>query len=79
MLVSGSVAHKGTGSTNGPNRYGITKAAFHRLYQQLNAEDMGIPVASLSPGQKERDGKGVMKHHQKGGIVVNIQTLETGC
>ena len=31
-------------------RYGITKAAFHRLYQQLNAEELGVPVATLSPG-----------------------------
>ena len=47
-------------------RYGVTKAAFHRLYQQLNAEDLGVPVASLSPG---RPGKwpddGCTKHPPK--------------
>lgn len=56
----GRVLHLGTSVAHVPQRgtatYGITKAAFHRLYQQLNAEQIGIPVSSLSPGLVDTDG-----------------------
>eukprot|EP00434_Breviolum_minutum_P024356 symbB.v1.2.021509.t1/scaffold1858.1/size98333/2 len=56
----GRVLHLGTSVAHNPQKgtatYGITKAAFHRLYQQLNAEDLGVPVASLSPGLVDTEG-----------------------
>ena len=56
----GRVLHLGTSVAFCPQRgtatYGITKAAFHRLYQQLNAEDLGVPVGSLSPGMVDTEG-----------------------
>ena len=36
--------------------YGVTKMAFHRMYEQLNAEQVGVPVASLSPGMVDTEG-----------------------
>lgn len=57
---SGRVLHLGTSVAFQPQRgtatYGVTKAAFHRLYQQLNAEDLGVPVGSLSPGMVDTEG-----------------------
>merc|ERR1712050_583271 len=63
----GRVLHLGTSVAHRPQQgtatYGVTKAAFHRLYQQLNAEGLGVPVASLSPGLV--DTEGVRDHVQK--------------
>jgi len=36
--------------------YGITKAAFFRLFQQLNAEGLDVAVGSLSPGLVDTEG-----------------------
>lgn len=56
----GRILHLGTSVAFRPQRgtatYGITKMAFHRLYQQLNAEGTGVPVASLSPGMVDTEG-----------------------
>ncbi|CAK9077710.1 unnamed protein product [Durusdinium trenchii] len=56
----GRVLHLGTSVAFQPQKgtatYGITKAAFHRLYQQLNAEDLAVPVGSLSPGLVDTEG-----------------------
>eukprot|EP00933_Yihiella_yeosuensis_P061500 TRINITY_DN64322_c0_g1_i1.p1 TRINITY_DN64322_c0_g1~~TRINITY_DN64322_c0_g1_i1.p1 ORF type:complete len:257 (-),score=49.18 TRINITY_DN64322_c0_g1_i1:60-830(-) len=64
---SGRVLHLGTSVAHNPQpgtaTYGVTKAAFHRLYQQLNAEGIGVPVGSLSPGLV--DTEGVRDHVQK--------------
>lgn len=47
----------------GTATYGVSKMAFHRLYEQLNAEGLGIPCASLSPGIV--DTEGVRDHVEK--------------
>lgn len=56
----GRVLHLGTSVAHRPQRgtatYGITKMAFHRLYEQMNAEGAGVPVASLSPGMVDTEG-----------------------
>ncbi|CAK0859963.1 unnamed protein product [Prorocentrum cordatum] len=56
----GRVLHLGTSVAHTPQRatatYGVTKAAFFRLYQQLNAEGLGVPCGSLSPGLVDTEG-----------------------
>jgi len=57
----GRILHLGTSVAfhpqHGTATYGITKMAFHRLYQQLNAENgLGVPVGSLSPGMVDTEG-----------------------
>lgn len=63
----GRVLHLGTSVAHFPQRatatYGVTKMAFHRLYQQVNAEGLGVPCGSLSPGLV--DTEGVRDHLQK--------------
>jgi NAD(P)-dependent dehydrogenase (short-subunit alcohol dehydrogenase family) len=57
---SGRILHLGTSVAFNPQRgtatYGVTKMAFHRLYEQMNAEGMGVPVGSLSPGMVDTPG-----------------------
>mmetsp|Transcript_171051 Transcript_171051/g.548138 ORF Transcript_171051/g.548138 Transcript_171051/m.548138 type:complete len:256 (-) Transcript_171051:407-1174(-) len=64
---AGRILHMGTSVAHNPQHgtatYGVTKAAFHRLYQQLNAEHLGVAVGSLSPGLV--DTEGVRDHVQK--------------
>merc|ERR1712130_3391 len=48
-----SVAHN---PQRGTATYGVTKAAFHRLYQQINAEGVGVPCGSFSPGMVDTEG-----------------------
>ena len=65
---AGRVLHLGTGVAHNPQQgtavYGVTKAAFHRLYQQLNADLRGggsmVSVGSVSPGVV--DTAGVREH-----------------
>lgn len=61
----GRVLHLGTSVAHKPQpgtlTYGVTKMAFHRLYQQLNVE--GVVCGSLSPGLV--DTEGVRDHVQK--------------
>ena len=56
----GRVLHLGTSVAHNPQAgtlvYGVTKSCFHRLYQQLNAEQVGVPCASLSPGMVDTEG-----------------------
>lgn len=56
----GRILHLGTSVAfhpqSGTATYGITKMAFHRLYEQLNAEALGVPVGSLSPGMVDTEG-----------------------
>jgi len=58
----GRILHLGTGVAFRPQQgtatYGITKAAFFRLYQQLNADlsTTGIVAGSLSPGIVDTEG-----------------------
>lgn len=63
---NGRILHLGTSVAFNPQRgtatYGVTKMAFHRLYQQLNAEG-AVPVGSLSPGMV--DTPGVRDHVNK--------------
>lgn len=63
----GRVLHMGTSVAHRPQEgtltYGVTKMAFHRLYQQLNAEKLGVPCGSLSPGMV--DTEGVVDHIAK--------------
>ena len=63
----GRVLHLGTSVAFHPQQgtatYGVTKMAFHRLYEQLNAEGLGVPVGSLSPGMF--DSEGVRDHVAK--------------
>ena len=55
----GRILHLGTSVAHNPQAgtctYGVTKAAFHRLYQQLNTE-ASVPVGSLSPGMVDTEG-----------------------
>mmetsp|Transcript_61026 Transcript_61026/g.180583 ORF Transcript_61026/g.180583 Transcript_61026/m.180583 type:complete len:260 (-) Transcript_61026:267-1046(-) len=64
---NGRILHLGTSVAHNPQQgtttYGVTKAAFHRLYEQLNVEDLGVPVGSLSPGLV--DTEGVRDHLRK--------------
>jgi len=64
---NGRVLHMGTSVAFRPQEgtltYGVTKMAFHRLYQQINAENIGVPCASVSPGMV--DTEGVLDHVQK--------------
>jgi len=64
---NGRVMHLGTSVAFRPQEgtltYGVTKMAFHRLYQQINAESIGVPCGSLSPGMV--DTEGVIDHVQK--------------
>jgi short-subunit dehydrogenase len=57
-LGNGRVLHLGTSVAHQPQKgtltYGVTKMAFHRLYQQLNCE--GIVCGSLSPGLVDTEG-----------------------
>jgi NAD(P)-dependent dehydrogenase (short-subunit alcohol dehydrogenase family) len=57
-----SVAHRAQAGTL---TYGVTKMAFHRLYQQINAETSldGVVCGSLSPGIV--DTEGVRDHVEK--------------
>ena len=63
----GRIMHLGTSVAFRPQEgtltYGVTKMAFHRLYQQINAEPIGIPCGSLSPGMV--DTEGVLDHVKK--------------
>lgn len=56
----GRILHLGTSVAFHPQpgtaTYGITKMAFHRLFQQLNAESTGVPVGSVSPGMVDTEG-----------------------
>mmetsp|Transcript_33053 Transcript_33053/g.37121 ORF Transcript_33053/g.37121 Transcript_33053/m.37121 type:complete len:251 (-) Transcript_33053:71-823(-) len=55
----GRVLHLGTSVAHSPQKgtltYGITKKAFHRLYEQLNVEE-GIVCGSISPGLVDTEG-----------------------
>ena len=57
---SGRIMHLGTSVAFRPQEgtltYGVTKMAFHRLYQQINAEPIGVPCGSLSPGMVDTEG-----------------------
>ena len=57
--ANGRILHLGTSVAFNPQEgtatYGVTKLAFHRLYQQLNAEGI-VPVGSLSPGMVDTEG-----------------------
>lgn len=59
---SGRILHLGTSVAFRPQfgtaTYGVTKAAFYRLYQQLNADlaGSGIVTGSLSPGVVDTEG-----------------------
>ena len=57
---NGRILHLGTSVAfrpqSGTATYGITKAAFHRLFEQLNAEGTSVPVGSLSPGMVDTEG-----------------------
>ena len=57
-LQTGRILHMGTSVAHRPQfgtlTYGVTKMAFHRLYQQLNAE--GMVCGSLSPGLVDTEG-----------------------
>merc|ERR1719273_3032347 len=60
-LGAGRILHLGTSVAHRPQEgsltYGITKLAFHRLYQQINAEpSLGVPCGSLSPGMVDTEG-----------------------
>ena len=65
----GRILHLGTSVAHRPQAgtltYGVTKMAFYRLYQQLNAEkdNTGVPCGSLSPGMV--DTEGVVDHVAK--------------
>jgi len=56
--ANGRVLHLGTGVAHNPQlgtaTYGVTKKAFHRLFEQLNAE--GVVCGSLSPGLVDTEG-----------------------
>ena len=56
---NGRVMHLGTSVAFRPQEgtltYGVTKMAFHRLYQQINAEPIGVPCGSLSPGMVDTE------------------------
>lgn len=57
----GRILHIGTSVAFQPQpgtaTYGVSKMAFHRLYQQLNKEDLGdVVVGSLSPGLVDTEG-----------------------
>ena len=58
---NGKVMHLGTSVAFRPQEgtltYGVTKMAFHRLYQQINAEKVGVACGSLSPGMVNTEGK----------------------
>ena len=58
---NGRIMHLGTSVAFRPQEgtltYGVTKMAFHRLYQQINAEPIGVPCGSLSPGMVDTEGK----------------------
>jgi len=62
----GRILHLGTGvafnAQLGTTTYGLTKLAFHRLYEQLRVEleGTGVLVGSVSPGMV--DTKGVTEH-----------------
>lgn len=66
-LGGGRILHLGTSVAHNPQEgsltYGVTKMAFHRLYRQINAEDLGVPCGSLSPGMV--DTEGVVDHVAK--------------
>jgi len=67
-LGAGRILHLGTSVAHQPQEgsltYGITKMAFHRLYQQINAEPgLGVVCGSLSPGMV--DTAGVQDHLTK--------------
>jgi NAD(P)-dependent dehydrogenase (short-subunit alcohol dehydrogenase family) len=63
----GRILHMGTSvahnAQQGSLTYGVTKLAFHRLYQQINAESLGVPCGSISPGMV--DTEGVVDHVRK--------------
>ena len=56
---SGRILHLGTSVAFRPQAgtatYGVTKMAFHRLFEQLNTEGL-VPVGSLSPGMVDTEG-----------------------
>merc|ERR1711997_466428 len=67
-LGGGRILHLGTSVAHQPQEgsltYGVTKMAFHRLYQQINAEPgLGVACGSLSPGMV--DTAGVQDHLSK--------------
>jgi len=57
--ANGRILHLGTSVAFHPQlgttTYGVSKMAFHRLYQQLNAEGI-VPVGSISPGMVDTEG-----------------------
>merc|ERR1719273_46839 len=60
-LGAGRILHLGTSVAHQPQEgsltYGVTKMAFHRLYQQINAEPgLGVVCGSLSPGMLDTPG-----------------------
>lgn len=63
----GRILHLGTSIAFTPQigttTYGVTKSAFHRLYQQMNVEELGVPTASMSPGLV--DTQGVRTHYEQ--------------
>jgi NAD(P)-dependent dehydrogenase (short-subunit alcohol dehydrogenase family) len=57
----GRILHLGTGVAHEAQAstcaYGVSKMAFHRLYQQINADALGgVRAASLSPGMVDTEG-----------------------
>ena len=60
LHIGTSVAHR---AQEGTLTYGVSKMAFHRLYEQINAEGLGVVCGSLSPGMV--DTPGVLDHVQK--------------
>ena len=58
----GRILHLGTGvafgAQLGTTTYGVTKMAFHRLYEQLRVEldGTGVAVGSVSPGVVDTEG-----------------------
>jgi len=64
---NGRILHLGTSVAFRPQEgtlvYGVTKMAFHRLYQQINVEKNSVPCGSISPGMV--DTEGVLDHWKK--------------
>ena len=74
----GRILHMGTSVAHRPQEgtltYGLTKKAFHRLYEQINAEaDLGVPCGSVSPGMV--DTEGVQDHVRKARHAVSNSHL----
>ena len=51
--------------------------AFHRLYQQINAESIGVPCGSLSPGMVDTEGKYIFSSVLNSAMIkVGVVTID---